>query len=267
MWQVKEALKGCTVGAVRIAIVQSVRGEVREFAAAVGFEASVEVLLEKIEDSFGEKWTADGLQQEFCKITQGRNEKVRQFAGRLEAQFKRLKEKVPGRYDNNILKEQFFHGMHQHLKDSIRFCYKKEETMYEELFHETVKAQKEKVPEAKITSLKAKSAIVEPAVTKEDNVGIQDLRQKINALTTAVKSSICGGARPKQPGNGGTPQKGKDKSRMNGSPYKERGPTTTSAGPFKPEQKHFQCYHCGGGDIVTNNVLARGHQLEDLNWG
>ena len=46
MWQVKEALKSCTVGAVRIAVVQFVRGEVRAFAAAVGFEASVEVLLE-----------------------------------------------------------------------------------------------------------------------------------------------------------------------------------------------------------------------------
>ena len=46
VWQVKEASKSCTTGAVRIAIMQSVRGEVREFAAAVGFEASVEVLLE-----------------------------------------------------------------------------------------------------------------------------------------------------------------------------------------------------------------------------
>ena len=92
-------------GAVKIAIVQSVRGEEREFAAAMGFEASVEVLLEKIEDQVGEKWTADGLQQDFYKIMQGKNEKVRQFAGKLEAQFKCLKEKVPGRYDSVILKE------------------------------------------------------------------------------------------------------------------------------------------------------------------
>ena len=117
VWQANEALKSCMAGAVRIVIVQSVRGEVREFAAAMGFEASVEVLLDKIEDRFGEKWTADGLQQDFYKITQGKNKKVRQFAGRLEAQFKRLKENVPGRYDSNILKEQFFHGMHQHFKD------------------------------------------------------------------------------------------------------------------------------------------------------
>ena len=79
VWQVKEALKSCTTGAVRIAIVQSVRGEVREFTAAVGFEESVETLLEKVEDRFGEKWTADGLQQDFYKITQGMNERVRQF--------------------------------------------------------------------------------------------------------------------------------------------------------------------------------------------
>ena len=77
VWQAKEALKSCTAGAVRIAINQSVWAEVREFTAAVGFEESVEMLLEKVEDRFGEKWTADGLQQDFYKITQGKNEKVR----------------------------------------------------------------------------------------------------------------------------------------------------------------------------------------------
>ena len=60
VWQAKEALKSCTSGAVRIAIVQSVRGESREFAAAVGFKVSVETLLEKVEDRFSKKWTADG---------------------------------------------------------------------------------------------------------------------------------------------------------------------------------------------------------------
>ena len=55
VWQAKEALKSCTMGAVRIAIVQSIRGEVREFTAAVGFKESVETLLDKVEDRFGEK--------------------------------------------------------------------------------------------------------------------------------------------------------------------------------------------------------------------
>ena len=160
------------------------------------------------------------------KIMQGKNEKVGQFAGRLEVQFKQLKEKVPDRYDNNILKERFFHGMHQHLKDSIQFCYKQEETTYEELFCDTVKAEKKKIPEVRITSLKAKSAIAEPAGMGEDSMGIQDLRQKIDTLTTVVKLSTFGGARPKQIRNSTTPQKGKDSGKVNGSPYKGQGSAT-----------------------------------------
>ena len=38
------------MGAIRIVIVQSIVGEVWEFAAAVGFEESVETLLDKVED-------------------------------------------------------------------------------------------------------------------------------------------------------------------------------------------------------------------------
>ena len=44
VWQAKEALKSCTSGAVRIAIVQSVQEEVREFTTTVGFEESVETI-------------------------------------------------------------------------------------------------------------------------------------------------------------------------------------------------------------------------------
>ena len=209
VWQAKETLKSCTVGAVRIAIVQSVRGEVREFTAAVGFEESMETLLDKVEDRFGEKWTIDGLQQDFYKIAQDKNEKVRQFAGRLEAQFKKLKEKVPGHYDHSMLKECLFHGV------SCRFCYKREETTYKKLFREAVEAKKEKNIGMKITSLKVKSAVVE-----EEQTGIQELRKKIDALTTVVKSSTMNGARLKQNNGGTTPQKMKDGRRNEGNGYK-----------------------------------------------
>ena len=40
VWQAREALKTCTLGAVRTAVIQSVRGEVREFVSSVGFETS-----------------------------------------------------------------------------------------------------------------------------------------------------------------------------------------------------------------------------------
>ena len=95
---------------------------------------------------------------------------MRQFAGRLEAQFEKLREKVPGHQDHNMLKERLFHGMHQQLQDSIQFCYKWEETTYEELFWEAVEAEKEKSMGMKVTSLKVKSAVVE-----EEPTGIQEL--------------------------------------------------------------------------------------------
>ena len=88
VWQAREALKTCTLGAVRTAVIQSVRGEVREFVSSVGFETSVEELLDRILKQFGEHWMVDHLKQEFYQLTQGKTEKVQQFAGRLEAKFK-----------------------------------------------------------------------------------------------------------------------------------------------------------------------------------
>ena len=114
-----------------------------------------------------------------------------------------------------MLKERLFHGMHQQLKDSIWFCYKREETTYEELFQEAVEAEKEKDSEIKVTSLMVMSAIV----GKEQD-GIQDLKQKIDALTTVVKSSTLGGAKPKQNNGGTTLQKTKNNRKNGGNTYK-----------------------------------------------
>ena len=50
VWQVREVLKISTLGAVRTAVIQSVRGEVREFVSSVGFKTSVEELLDKIQE-------------------------------------------------------------------------------------------------------------------------------------------------------------------------------------------------------------------------
>ena len=98
------------------------------------------------------------------------------------------------------------------------------------------------MPEVKVTSLKAKSVVV-PA----EGSSIQDLKQKIDALTTVVKSSNFRGAQPKQQSsNGNNNQKNKNGEKHAQSPYKGKGPGTSAAGPFKQGQKPFQCYNCGG---------------------
>ena len=50
VWQAREALKTCTLGAVRTAVIQLVRGKVRKFVSSVGFEVSIEELLDKIQE-------------------------------------------------------------------------------------------------------------------------------------------------------------------------------------------------------------------------
>ena len=50
-----------TVAAMRTGTVQSMRREVCEFVSLIGFETSMEDIIKKIEERFGECWTADRL--------------------------------------------------------------------------------------------------------------------------------------------------------------------------------------------------------------
>ena len=110
--------------------------------------------------------------------------------------------------------------MHQDLRDSIRFCYKKAETTYNELLNEMLDAEWENFTEMKTTSLKVKSAVA----TTEDG-GIKHLKQKIDQLTTVIKSSTFGGAKSKKGNTGVTngasgQYTGKDENKKPASPHK-----------------------------------------------
>ena len=165
-------------------------------------------------------------------------------------------------YEKGILKEGLFHGIHQDLGDSIQFCYKKAETTYDELLNEMLDAEWEKSTEMKTNPLKGKSAVT----TAEDG-GIKDLKQKIDQLTTVIKSSTFGGTKSKKGNTGITnvangQYTGKDKSKRPASPYKGQGPTTLVAGPFKNGQNPYQCYNCGGWGHSYRQCPSQG----GINW-
>ena len=63
---------------------------------------------------------------------------------------------------------------------------------YDELLNETLDAEQEKITEVKLTSLKIKSVVA----TSEEG-GIKDLKQKIDQLTTVIKSSAFTGTTKK----------------------------------------------------------------------
>ena len=186
------------------------------------------------------------MQQEFYQLAQDKNEKVRQFAGRLEQKYEYLKEKFPDKYQTKDLKDRLFHGMHPNIHDSMRFLYKKPKVTYEELLSKTLEAEKD-CCSSKSTSVKSKAAIVE----NKASLSLQKLTEEISALTTVVKSASMGTPKTKTPNHktkaNSLKGNGNKGSNANGnSPRMGKGPTVSAAGPFKSGQKPLQCYKCGG---------------------
>ena len=146
------------------------------------------------------------------------------------------------------MKERLFHGMQQHLRDSVQFCYKQTGTTYATLLAEALEEEREKITENKSTSVKVRSVVTEVG----ESSGIQDLRQKIDALSMVVKSSTFNGTAKPKKSNGETPNNNFSKKDKNGngtptnSLYKNKGPGALAVGSLKAGQKHIQCYQCGG---------------------
>ena len=104
-------------------------------------------------------------------------------------------------------------------------------------------------------------------MTTSEDGGIKDLKQKIDQLTTVIKSSTFAGTKPKKGNTGITnvtseQYTSKDKSKKPASPYKGQGPTTSVAGSFKNGQKPYQCYNCGGWGHSYRQYLSQG----GINW-
>ena len=112
--------------------------------------------------------------------------------------------------------------------------YTKESTTYDSLLA-VIKEAESEWNESK-NQVRIKSAVVPD---REDEM--EELKKRLDKLTATVKLS---NVKEKQKGN-------KNKSPGN-SPRKDekrklsRGPGTSSAGPFKPQQRPIQCYKCEG---------------------
>ena len=232
-----------TEPAVRGALITSLRREVSELIGFVGFGAPLGAILEAM----------DRLQQEFFQLQQEKGERIQHFASRLEKSFKKLQEAFPDRYKEEQLKERLFHGVNQETRDSMRFLYTKETTTYDSLLAA--------IKEAEIEWMESKGQFQMKSATVIDrSQEIDELKQKLEKLTATVQLNSFKGARPKK-------EKKEDLLRTSvskqKSPRKEdprnmsKGPATTSAGPFKPNQKPFQCHKCQGWGMVGGNVLQR----------
>ena len=178
-FQVKGFLDTHTPEAVRSMIMCSVRGAWHELVGFVGYQADLGTILKAIEKHFGKKLTGDKLQQDFYQLSQERGEKVKTFAGRLEQLYWKLQDKYPEKYDIGQLKDCLFYGMSQHLRDSMRFLYKKEETSYEELLEASQEAEGEWT--------ESKTAQVKNVAPESD--GLKALREQIKTLASSINAT------------------------------------------------------------------------------
>ena len=168
----------------------------------------------------------------------------------MELKYKKLVELYPGRYTKDILKERLFYGMTQHLRNSMRYLYKKPDTTYEELMMSAKEAEAEWID----NKVRVKSTVVSEDPGKKER---EELKQRIEKLTESVKAANLQ-TKPASPQHKKLPRSPRTR-RQN---VNERGPEPTAAGPFHGNRRPLQCYKCGG----WGHVARECPMVENLDW-
>ena len=119
IFQIKSLQKTFTDDAIRNAVVANARGIAKTVVRAVGYDAELALMISHLEDRFGLGETNDTLLLEFHQMSQGVHEKVQDFGSKLECKFKILQERFPGRYAAVQLKDRFFSGLQDKMRDSM----------------------------------------------------------------------------------------------------------------------------------------------------
>ena len=115
----------------------------------IGYLADINLILSEVSNRFSKKYSGDKLQQEFYQMKQHKGEKIRVFVSQLEQTYRRLRERLPGRFDEAQSKDRLFHQMLQMLHHSMRFLYKDPHVNYCSLL-ESTKETEDEVGEAQI---------------------------------------------------------------------------------------------------------------------
>ena len=200
--------------AIKASIVGTVKGDTREYLNFAGTDRDLDDLIEGLDQWYGDNVVVDRLFKNYFQIMQRRGETVSQFASRLETVYKRLVRVYPERCSGSSLKERLFAGMTQHLRDSLRYLFKRKDTTYEELL---ITAQ-----EAELEWMNNSTPLKATHVKDPGKVEREILNASLDRLTQQVRE---------------TPN-----TKIKGS----KGMKTNSHGPFREGQHPVQCYKCGG---------------------
>ena len=248
LFQVRGAHKNLTDQAVRAALISSLRGGASAFIEYVGLDSPLDVMIDELVERYCVTATHDTLVCEFHQLSQEQNEHIREFTGRIEKVFKKFQRQIPERYpDKFLLKDRLFHGMNQHLKDSLRYLYTQSSVTYANLLQAAYAAE---VEAKKGRAARSKAANLTTSPEKVDlrsrdpspmAVSVAAIESKLDKCLKAVSKAA------QVPPNKMDSSKAKAIKRESNSapttPTKSRGPMTSSAGPFKGRSgKPIRCW-------------------------
>ena len=117
--------------AMRSALISSLRGGASTFIEYVGLDSPFDVMIDEFVECYCITATHNTLVCEFHQLSH-----IEEFEGRIEKIFKKLQRQIPEHYPNKpLLKDGhgMFHGMHQHLKDSLHYLYTQDSVTYAQL--------------------------------------------------------------------------------------------------------------------------------------
>ena len=181
--------------------------------------------------------------------------------------FKKLQHQILERYpDKLLLKDRLFHGMNQHLKDSLRYLYTQSSVTYANLFQAAYAAEVE-VEKGRAAQSKAANLTNSP-----DKVDIRSRDpSQIVASVAAIESkldkclkSVSKAAQAPSHKTESSEQGGQhlESNLAPVTPTEYRGPTS-AGGPFKGKNgKPIHCWCCGGWGHTTRECPTQGN----LNW-
>ena len=253
---------------MRAALISSLRGGASAFIEYVGLDSPLDVMIDELVERYCVTATHDTLVCEFHQLSQECNERIREFAGRIEKVFKKLQRQIPERYpDKVLLKDRLFHGMNQHLKDSLCYLYTQSSVTYANLLQAAyaaeVEAEKGRATRSKAASItspsdKADMRSRDPSPIVASVAAIESKLDKcLKAVSKAAQAPPNKAESLKQVGQR------RESNSAPATPTKYKGPPTTAAGPFKGKNgKPIRCWHCGGWGHTTRECPTQGN----FNW-
>ena len=183
IFQIKSLQKTFTDDAIRNAVVANARGIAKTVVRAVGYDTELSLMISHLEDRFGLGETNDMLLLEFHQMSQGVHEKVQDFGSKLECKFKILQERFPGRYAAVQLKDRFFSGLQDKMRDSMRFLYMQEDCTFSKLLKAAMIAEAESKP--RVTA-KVKAANADTN-TNDNNPELSSIQSQLDSMSKILK--------------------------------------------------------------------------------